>query len=80
LALDEGFTTFDLADIYGPAEDFVGSFSAASSNTPLAKKCQFFTKWVPLPKEIPRSEAVAAIDRSLRRMQTDSLDLLQFHW
>lgn len=41
---------------------------------------QFFTKWVPRPEEITRTMATAAIDRSLRRMGTDSLDLLQFHW
>jgi aryl-alcohol dehydrogenase-like predicted oxidoreductase len=23
---DAGFTTWDLADIYGPAEDFIGDF------------------------------------------------------
>lgn len=41
---------------------------------------QFFTKWVPSPGEISFDMASAAIDRSLRRMGTDSLDLLQFNW
>ena len=31
--LDSGFTTWDLADHYGPAEDFIGEFRP----TPIAK-------------------------------------------
>lgn len=46
----------------------------------LFSSSQFFTKWVPRPEEITRTMTTAAVDRSLRRMGTDSLDLLQFHW
>ena len=77
---DSGFTTFDLADIYGPAEDYVGYFSKGRLASSVAKDCQFFTKWVPMPGAITRSEATSAIDKSLKRMNTDQLDLLQFHW
>ena len=49
--LDAGFTTFDLADHYGPAEDFIGEFrrqlAAARGNDALAD-IQAFTKWVPV--------------------------------
>jgi predicted oxidoreductase len=38
LFLDEGFSTFDLADIYGPAEGYVGDFKA--KNPAAAKDCQ----------------------------------------
>lgn len=74
----QGFTTFDAADIYGPAEEFVGAFRKAS----ISKECQFYTKWVPRPglDSVSRSFATEAIDKSLRRMKTDRLDLLQFHW
>jgi diketogulonate reductase-like aldo/keto reductase len=41
---------------------------------------QFFTKWVPQPGGITKGITAAAIDRSLKRMGTDSLDLLQFNW
>jgi hypothetical protein len=34
-----GFSTFDLADIYGPAEDYVGAFSKGSKTKDLAKEC-----------------------------------------
>ena len=37
---DEGFTTFDLADHYGPAEDYVGFFSKGRLSGALAKECQ----------------------------------------
>ena len=37
---DEGFTTFDLADHYGPAEDYVGYFSKGRLSGALAKECQ----------------------------------------
>lgn len=78
---DAGLTTFDLADIYGPAEDYVGSFSRGPIRSSLAQDCQFFTKWVPRPQStITRKEVESAIDRSLERMKRDSVDLLQFHW
>mmetsp|Transcript_10617 Transcript_10617/g.17868 ORF Transcript_10617/g.17868 Transcript_10617/m.17868 type:complete len:487 (-) Transcript_10617:129-1589(-) len=82
---DEGFTTFDLADHYGPAEEYVGRFSSRSSpqsSPQLADNCQFFTKWVPRPSAaaVSSRSTAEAVARSLRYMQTDRLDLLQFHW
>ena len=38
--LDEGFSTFDLADIYGPAEDYVGAFRNSAKSKETAKNCQ----------------------------------------
>ena len=38
--LDEGFSTFDLADIYGPAEDYVGAFRKSAKSKDTAKDCQ----------------------------------------
>lgn len=75
---DAGFRTFDLADIYGPAEEYVGAFRKGSATA--SKDCRFFTKWVPRPQEITKSFTAAAIEKSLRRMETDRLDLVQFHW
>ena len=77
---NEGYSTFDLADIYGPAEDYVGSFCKGRLASPLAKDCQFFTKWVPRPQEITRKIVTENIDKSLSRMKSERLDLLQFHW
>jgi aryl-alcohol dehydrogenase-like predicted oxidoreductase len=80
---DAGFTTWDLADHYGPAEDFIGEFRrqlvAARGEEALAS-LQAFTKWVPQPGRMTRQIVAANIARSLRRMDVTRLDLLQFHW
>lgn len=76
---DSGFTTWDLADIYGPAEDFIGEFRRGLPEQE-RQKMQALTKWVPEPRAITRSMAQSSIDRSLHRMGADSLDLVQFHW
>jgi aryl-alcohol dehydrogenase-like predicted oxidoreductase len=41
---------------------------------------QAFTKWVPSPGAMGRQTVESAVNVSLRRMDTDRLDLLQFHW
>lgn len=81
--VDAGFTTWDLADHYGPAEDFVGEFRgryADEHGEQGLRDLQFCTKWVPGPGPMPRSVVDAAIATSRRRMATSTLDLLQFHW
>jgi aryl-alcohol dehydrogenase-like predicted oxidoreductase len=80
---DAGFTTWDLADHYGPAEDFIGEFRrrlAANRGVEAVANVQAFTKWVPEPGRMTRSIVEENIKISLRRMGVDSLDLLQFHW
>ena len=81
---DAGFTSWDLADIYGPAEDFIGEFrrklSALKGNEEELNRIQALTKWVPQPRIITRSIVNESIQRSLHRMDVNSLDLLQFHW
>jgi aryl-alcohol dehydrogenase-like predicted oxidoreductase len=80
---DAGFTTWDLADIYGPAEDFIGQFRSRLSTLKGKEqldRVQALTKWVPQPGRITRSIVNESIERSLRRMSVSSLDLLQFHW
>ena len=47
---DAGFTTWDLADHYGPAEDLIGNFRrefAARYGAERLPEIQAFTKWVP---------------------------------
>ena len=80
---DAGFTTWDLADIYGPAEDFIGQFRhrlLKLKEKEELERVQSLTKWVPQPRKVTRSFVNENIDRSLRRMSVSSLDLLQFHW
>jgi aryl-alcohol dehydrogenase-like predicted oxidoreductase len=80
---EAGFTTWDLADIYGPAEDFIGEFRNRLSKLKGPKeldKIQSFTKWVPQPNRITQSMIKSSIESSLSRMHVSSLDLLQLHW
>jgi aryl-alcohol dehydrogenase-like predicted oxidoreductase len=80
---DAGFTTWDLADHYGPAEDFIGEFRrrfAAERGVEALSQIQAFTKWVPEPGRMTRQIVEENINVSLRRMGVDTLDLLQFHW
>jgi len=80
---DAGFATWDLADHYGPAEDLIGRFRQripTERGTDRLGEVQAFTKWVPYPGAMTRPIVEQAIAVSLRRMQTDRLDALQFHW
>ena len=80
---ESGFTSWDLADIYGPAEDFIGHFRSRLSenkgNEELSR-VQALTKWVPNPGKITKSIVKENVQNSLNRMGVESLDLLQFHW
>jgi aryl-alcohol dehydrogenase-like predicted oxidoreductase len=81
--VDAGFTTWDLADHYGPAEDFIGEFRRqliAARGKDAWDNVQAFTKWVPRPGRMTRKIVENAIGMSLRRMDVPTLDLLQFHW
>jgi aryl-alcohol dehydrogenase-like predicted oxidoreductase len=80
---DAGFTTWDLADHYGPAEDFIGEYRREfikRNGAARLAEIQAFTKWVPRPGRITRRMVDDAIGRSLKRMGVECLDLLQFHW
>ena len=80
---EAGFTTWDLADHYGPAEDFIGDFLrrfAVRHGVDRLPEIQAFTKWVPRPGRMTRRVVEDAISISLTRMGVERLDLLQFHW
>ena len=80
---EAGFTSWDLADHYGPAEDLIGAFRrdfAAEHGEARLGEIQAFTKWVPSPGPMTRRIVEDAVAVSRRRMGVDLLDLLQFHW
>jgi aryl-alcohol dehydrogenase-like predicted oxidoreductase len=80
---EAGFTTWDLADHYGPAEDFIGDFLrqfAVRHGVDRLPEIQAFTKWVPRLGRMTRRVVEDAISISLTRMGVERLDLLQFHW
>jgi aryl-alcohol dehydrogenase-like predicted oxidoreductase len=72
-----------LADHYGPAEEFIGAFRRQlreRRGEDALAGVQAFTKWVPRPGPMTREVVEHNIGISLRRMDVDTLDLLQFHW
>lgn len=73
--LDAGFTTFDMADHYGSAEEITGVFRQTYGSN----AAQFFTKWVPSPGKITAPQVREAVEIALTRMKTDQIDLMQFH-
>jgi len=82
-ALDEGITTFDTADVYamGAAEEVLGR---ALQGVP-RDSIEIFTKvyWPTGPnpnnRGLSRKHIVESCHASLRRLQTDHVDLLQAH-
>ncbi|KAK7402076.1 hypothetical protein VNO78_14051 [Psophocarpus tetragonolobus] len=80
---DAGLTTFDMADIYGPAEDLYGIFiNRIRRERPpeLLEQVRGLTKWVPPPVKMTSSYVRDSINVSRKRMDVESLDMLQFHW
>jgi aryl-alcohol dehydrogenase-like predicted oxidoreductase/enamine deaminase RidA (YjgF/YER057c/UK114 family) len=73
---DAGLTTFDMADHYGSAEDIAGIFAGRYEN---ADALSLLTKWVPEPGGSSRETVRGAVQRSLDRLRSDSIDLLQYH-
>ncbi|KAK8641365.1 hypothetical protein V6N13_010774 [Hibiscus sabdariffa] len=80
---DAGLATFDMADIYGPAEDLYGIFiNRVRRERPpeYLEKVRGLTKWVPPRVKMTSSYVRENIDVSRKRMDVPSLDMLQFHW
>ena len=91
LALDHGLTFWDTAEMYptnpvspetsGRTEDIIGAWFAAQGGR---DRVQLATKiagnGAMHPEGITGASFTAALDGSLRRMQTDYIDLYQLHW
>ncbi|MGO9829534.1 MAG: aldo/keto reductase [Myxococcaceae bacterium] len=78
--VDAGFTTFDMADHYGSAEDVAGRFNASRAGPGgMRSGVELCTKWVPKPGPVTREMVRAAVQRSLDRLKASRIDLLQLH-
>jgi aryl-alcohol dehydrogenase-like predicted oxidoreductase len=83
---DAGITTFDCADIYTGVEELIGEFRLRYKSLrgqEALDRIRVHTKFVPDLQLLPRigkSDVERVIDQSLRRLKTDRLDLVQFHW
>lgn len=81
-----GITTFDCADIYTGVEEMIGMFLRRlriQHGATAASAVQVHTKCVPDRNRLPtltRADIHGLIDRSLRRLGVDALDLVQLHW
>jgi aryl-alcohol dehydrogenase-like predicted oxidoreductase len=78
-----GVTTFDCADIYTGVEELYGRFLQSWKRSSLGTPLQVHTKFVPDDshlEEVDRGYVERIVDRSLRRLGVDVLDLVQFHW
>jgi len=79
--VEAGITTFDCADIYTGVEELIGAFRRAYPS--LARQIQIHTKYVPdlsALQSLTPEDVARGIDRSLRRLGVERLDVVQFHW
>lgn len=93
-ALDQGINFIDTAEMYsipgrketqGSTESIIGTWIRKRSNRDrfvLATKITGPSSmtWIRNPLKYNRKQITAAIDGSLRRLQTDYVDLYQLHW
>jgi aryl-alcohol dehydrogenase-like predicted oxidoreductase len=83
---EAGITTFDCADIYTGVEELIGAARRAYADRHGAaalKALKIHTKFVPdlaTLHEVDRVYVRTIIERSLRRLGMERLDLVQFHW
>ncbi len=73
--VEAGMTTFDMADHYGSAEIICGIYDQNYGKG----KTQYLTKWVTEPGKTSKEKVRKAVALALQRLQTDSIDLLQYH-
>ena len=83
---EAGITTFDCADIYTGVEELIGGFRSEYGNSFGAEalaRVKVHTKLVPdLARlaTVDRAYVRGIVETSLKRLQTERLDLVQFHW
>ena len=81
-----GITTFDCADIYTGVEELIGQFIKKNKDSFKAgdlQEVQIHTKYVPdynALATLKKKDTEAIIDRSLKRLGVERLDLVQFAW
>lgn len=82
-ALDQGITLFDTADAYGEgkSEEFIGEILGNRRHeVVIATKFASATGESPYSRGTARRYIMQAVEASLRRLQTDYIDLYQVHF
>jgi aryl-alcohol dehydrogenase-like predicted oxidoreductase len=83
---EAGITTFDCADIYTGVEELLGATRTEIERRHGAaarSRIKVHTKCVPdldHLRDVDRAYIRRIVDTSLRRLRTERLDLVQFHW
>lgn len=82
LALDLGYRLIDTAEMYGEggAEEVVGAALRAWTAQPGCARDDVFVVSKVYPHNASRAGAVAACERSLKRLGLDRIDLYLLHW
>ena len=83
-AFDHGINFFDTANVYsvGQSEEVLGRYlkaNAARDSVVIATKVRFNMRQEPNGGGLSRKAILSEIDHSLRRLQTDYVDLYQIH-
>ncbi|HVU17190.1 MAG TPA: aldo/keto reductase [Candidatus Didemnitutus sp.] len=82
IALDAGLNLFDTADVYsgGESEEILGQILKGRRDRALISTKATF-RFGPGPNDVgsSRPALIRAVDQSLRRLQTDTIDLFQLH-
>jgi aryl-alcohol dehydrogenase-like predicted oxidoreductase len=87
--VDAGITTFVCGDIYAGVEERIGNFRDYYRNLrgeEAANKIKVFTTYVPYfldeerTKNHSKQDVEEIVNRSLKRLKQDRLDLVQMHW
>lgn len=76
---EAGITTFDCADIYTGVEELIGQFLKSYDGD----EVQIHTKYVPdynALATLKKEDTAKIIERSLKRLGVERLDLVQFAW
>lgn len=76
--VDEGFSTFDMADHYGSAEIIAGRLLKRYPDA--GERPRAFTKWCPAPGPMTEAVVRAGIEERRQRLGVEHIDLLQLHW
>ncbi len=82
--VEQGFTTFDCADIYTGVEEFYGQFLKEHIMAGGKREdIQIHSKYVPdrtILAELTSRDVRDSIDRTLHRLGVEQVDMIQFHW
>jgi aryl-alcohol dehydrogenase-like predicted oxidoreductase len=82
MALDAGINLIDTADVYsfGVSEEFIGeALEGRRDNVLLATKARMVMSDDPNDGGLSRHHLIESVEKSLRRLRTDHIDLYQVH-